>query len=239
MVLRTGVTRQVAEALATAWMATLFATTSGELAPAAATTARGADGQPQRRGAVRWLDRLVPDCCWTAGHSEGTLHAAGLAADELTVAGAILLSGARPHRRGDRQMADRRHRRRDPPSRTAAHAHQPPGLRPDPVHTSGSRCSRRPRQRSPGSAASGSTPGGGASSSPMTRRGTTPASRHRCWPLPGVTDTQGGPPRMSRPSDAWSTGRSTATCPPASATSSAPTRTGRGHSATAVPSASQ
>ena len=101
MVLRTGVTRQVAEALATAGVAALRYDKRGVGASGGDYLRAGlADNLADARAALRWLAARFPGLPLLAvGHSEGTLHAAGLAASEPAVAGAIVLSP--PARRGE------------------------------------------------------------------------------------------------------------------------------------------
>lgn len=101
MVLRTGVTRQVAEALATANVAALrydkrgIGASGGDYLRAGLT-----DNLADARAALRWLAARFPGLPLLAvGHSEGTLHAARLAADEPAVAGAVVLSA--PARDGE------------------------------------------------------------------------------------------------------------------------------------------
>jgi pimeloyl-ACP methyl ester carboxylesterase len=101
MVLRTGVTKQVAAALAAANVVTLrydkrgIGASGGDY-PRAGMTENLADA----RAAVHWLAARFPGLpLLTVGHSEGTLHAARLAADEPTVTGTALL--AAPARAGE------------------------------------------------------------------------------------------------------------------------------------------
>jgi len=98
---RTGVTRQVAEALGQANVATLrydkrgIAASGGDYLRAGLT-----DNLADARAAVRWLAARYPGLPVLAvGHSEGTLHAARLAADEPGIAGTVLLSA--PARTGE------------------------------------------------------------------------------------------------------------------------------------------
>jgi uncharacterized protein len=101
MVLRTGVTRQVAEALATVGVAALRYDKRGVGASGGDYLRAGlTDNLNDARAALRWLTARFPGLpLLTVGHSEGTLHAAVLAADEPAVAGAILLSA--PARTGE------------------------------------------------------------------------------------------------------------------------------------------
>lgn len=100
-ILRTGVTRQVAEALDQANVATLRYDKRGIGASGGDYLSAGlADNLADARAAVRWLAAKYPGLPLLAvGHSEGTLHAARLAADEPAVAGAVLLSA--PARDGE------------------------------------------------------------------------------------------------------------------------------------------
>jgi len=100
-ILRTGVTRQVAEALGQANVAALrydkrgIGASGGDYLSAGLT-----DNLADARAAVRWLAAKYPGLPLLAvGHSEGTLHAARLAAEEPAVAGAVLLSA--PARDGE------------------------------------------------------------------------------------------------------------------------------------------
>ena len=104
--LRTGVTRQVAEALAAVNVATLrydkrgVGASTGDYLRAGMT-----ENLADARAGLRWLaGRAAGLPLLTVGHSEGTLHAARLAADsgETAVAGTILL--AAPARTGEQVM---------------------------------------------------------------------------------------------------------------------------------------
>jgi uncharacterized protein len=99
--LRTGVTRQVAEALSRANVATLRYDKRGVGASGGDYLSAGlTDNLADAGAAVRWLAARYPGLPLLAvGHSEGTLHAARLAADEPAVAGAVLLSA--PARDGE------------------------------------------------------------------------------------------------------------------------------------------
>ena len=95
MLLRTGVTRQVAEALAKAGVASLrydkrgIGTSGGEYLHAGM-----AENLADARAGLRWLAGRYPGLSLiTVGHSEGTFHAAELAAEEK-VAGTVLLATA-------------------------------------------------------------------------------------------------------------------------------------------------
>lgn len=100
-ILRTGVTRQVAQALGQANVAALrydkpgIGASGGDYLRAGLT-----ENLAAARAAVHWLAAKYPGLPILAvGHSEGTLHAARLAASEPAVAGAILLSA--PARNGE------------------------------------------------------------------------------------------------------------------------------------------
>jgi pimeloyl-ACP methyl ester carboxylesterase len=101
VVLRTGVTRQVAEALGAADVATLrydkrgIGASGGDYLRAGLT-----ENLADARAALRWLAARFPGLpLLTVGHSEGTWHAARLAADEELVAGTGLLCA--PARTGE------------------------------------------------------------------------------------------------------------------------------------------
>jgi uncharacterized protein len=100
-ILRTGVTRQVAEALGQANVATLRYDKRGVGASGGDYLSAGlTEVTADARAAVRWLAARYPGLPILAvGHSEGTLHAARLAADEPAIAGAALLSA--PARDGE------------------------------------------------------------------------------------------------------------------------------------------
>ena len=100
-VLRTGVTRQVAEALAAANVVTLrydkrgIGASGGDYLRAGLT-----ENLADARAALRWLTARFPGLpLLTVGHSEGTWHAARLAAEEELVAGTVLLCA--PARTGE------------------------------------------------------------------------------------------------------------------------------------------
>ena len=100
-ILRTGVTRQVAEALGQAKVTALrydklgVGASGGDYLTAGLT-----ENLAAARTAVRWLEARYPGLPILAvGHSEGTLHAARLAADEPAVAGAVVLGA--PARDGE------------------------------------------------------------------------------------------------------------------------------------------
>jgi uncharacterized protein len=100
-ILRTGVTRHVAEALGQAQVAALrydklgVGASGGDYLTAGLT-----ENLAAARAAVRWLEARYPGLPILAvGHSEGTLHAARLAADEPAVAGAVVLGA--PARDGE------------------------------------------------------------------------------------------------------------------------------------------
>ena len=101
MVLRTGVTRQVAEALGAANAVTLrydkrgIGASGGDYLRAGLT-----ENLADARAGLRWLAARFPGLpLLTVGHSEGTWHAARLAADGEPVAGTVLLSA--PARTGE------------------------------------------------------------------------------------------------------------------------------------------
>jgi alpha/beta superfamily hydrolase len=101
MVLRTGVTRQVAEALGAADVVTLrydkrgIGASGGDYLRAGLT-----ENLADARAGLRWLAARFPGLpLLTVGHSEGTWHAARLAADGAPVAGTVLLSA--PARTGE------------------------------------------------------------------------------------------------------------------------------------------
>jgi uncharacterized protein len=101
VVLRTGVTRQVAEALGAANVATLrydkrgIGASGGDYLRAGLT-----ENLADARAALRWLAARFPGLpLLTVGHSEGTWHAARLAAEEKLVAGTVLLGA--PARTGE------------------------------------------------------------------------------------------------------------------------------------------
>ncbi|MGH3207427.1 MAG: serine aminopeptidase domain-containing protein [Trebonia sp.] len=101
VVLRTGVTRQVAEALGAANVVTLrydkrgIGASGGDYLRAGLT-----ENLADARAALRWLAARFPGLpLLTVGHSEGTWHAARLAADGEPVAGTVLLSA--PARTGE------------------------------------------------------------------------------------------------------------------------------------------
>src|SRR5215469_4061085 len=96
--LRTGVTRAVAETLAAAQVSTLRWDKRGVGASGGDYLRAGmADQRADARAALGWLASRAPGLpLLAAGHSEGAWYAAELAADEA-VAGAVLLSaGGRP-----------------------------------------------------------------------------------------------------------------------------------------------
>lgn len=98
MLLRTGVTRQVADALAAADVITLRYDKRGVGASDGDYPRTGlADNTEDARAGLRWLGARHPGVpLLVVGHSEGTLHAARLAAEE-DVAGTVLLAApARP-----------------------------------------------------------------------------------------------------------------------------------------------
>jgi pimeloyl-ACP methyl ester carboxylesterase len=101
VVLRTGVTRQVAEVLGAANVATLrydkrgVGASGGDYLHAGLT-----ENLADARAGLRWLAARFPGLpLLTVGHSEGTWHAARLAAEEKPVAGTILLGA--PARTGE------------------------------------------------------------------------------------------------------------------------------------------
>jgi uncharacterized protein len=101
VVLRTGVTRKVAEALGAANVVTLrydkrgIGASGGDYLRAGLT-----ENLADARAALRWLAARFPGLpLLTVGHSEGTWHAARLAADEELVAGTVLLCA--PARTGE------------------------------------------------------------------------------------------------------------------------------------------
>jgi pimeloyl-ACP methyl ester carboxylesterase len=101
VVLRTGVTSKVAEALGAANVVTLrydkrgIGASGGDYLRAGLT-----DNLADARAALRWLAARFPGLpLLTVGHSEGTWHAARLAADEELVAGTVLLCA--PARTGE------------------------------------------------------------------------------------------------------------------------------------------
>ena len=98
--LRTGVTRQVADALTAADVITLRYDKRGVGASGGDYLRTGlADNTEVARAGLRWLAERAPGLpLITVGHSEGTYHAARLAAEE-NVAGTILLSA--PARTGE------------------------------------------------------------------------------------------------------------------------------------------
>jgi uncharacterized protein len=100
MLLRTGVTRQVADALTAANVITLRYDKRGVGASGGDYLRTGlADNLEVARSGLRWLAERAPGLpLITVGHSEGAYHAARLAAEE-NVAGAILLSA--PARTGE------------------------------------------------------------------------------------------------------------------------------------------
>jgi uncharacterized protein len=101
VVLRTGITRQVAEALATVNVAALRYDKRGVGASGGDYLRAGlTDTLADARAALRWLAGRFPELPLLAvGLSEGTWHAARLAADEKTVAGTVLLGA--PARTGE------------------------------------------------------------------------------------------------------------------------------------------
>jgi alpha/beta superfamily hydrolase len=103
-ILRTRVTQQVAEALGRASVATLRYDKRGIGASGGDYLSAGLTGNlADARAAVHWLAARYPGLPLLAvGHSEGTLHAARLAADEPAVAGAVLLSA--PARNGEQVL---------------------------------------------------------------------------------------------------------------------------------------
>lgn len=109
VVLRTGVTRQVAEALGAAHVATLRYDKRGVGASGGDYLRTGlTDNAADARAALRWLATRYPALpLLTVGLSEGTWHAAHLSAEELRVTGTVLLGA--PARTGaeviDWQMA--------------------------------------------------------------------------------------------------------------------------------------
>ena len=98
--LRTGVTRQVADALTAADVITLRYDKRGVGASGGDYLRTGlADNTEVARAGLRWLAERAPGLpLITVGHSEGTFHAARLAAEE-NVAGTVLL--AAPARTGE------------------------------------------------------------------------------------------------------------------------------------------
>jgi uncharacterized protein len=100
MQLRTGVTRQVAGALTAAGVITLRYDKRGVGASGGDYLRTGlADNLEDARAGLRWLAERAPGLpLITVGHSEGSYHAARLAAEE-NVAGAVLLSA--PARTGE------------------------------------------------------------------------------------------------------------------------------------------
>jgi alpha/beta superfamily hydrolase len=100
MLLRTGVTRQVAGALMAANVVTLRYDKRGVGASGGDYLRAGvADNTEDARAGLRWLAARHPGLpLLVVGHSEGTFHAARLAAEE-NVAGAVLLSA--PARTGE------------------------------------------------------------------------------------------------------------------------------------------
>ncbi len=100
-ILRTGVTRQVADALATAHVATLRYDKRGIGASGGDYLRAGlSENVADARAALRWLAARFPGLpLLVAGLSEGTWHAARLAAEEQQVAGTILLGA--PARTGE------------------------------------------------------------------------------------------------------------------------------------------
>lgn len=98
--LRTGVTRQVADALTAADVITLRYDKRGVGASGGDYLRTGlSDNTEVARAGLRWLAERAPGLpLITVGHSEGTYHAARLAAEE-NVAGTILLSA--PARTGE------------------------------------------------------------------------------------------------------------------------------------------
>jgi len=101
MVLRTGITRQVAEALATVNVASLRYDKRGVGASGGDYLRAGmTDNHADAHAALHWLAARFPGLPLLAvGLSEGTLHAARLAADEPAVTGAIVLGA--PARTGE------------------------------------------------------------------------------------------------------------------------------------------
>ena len=99
MQLRTGVTRQVADALTAAGVTTLRYDKRGVGASGGDYLRAGlTDNVEDARAGLRWLAERAPGLpLITVGHSEGTYHAARLAAEE-NVAGTVLL--AAPARTG-------------------------------------------------------------------------------------------------------------------------------------------
>jgi len=102
--LRTGVTRQVADALTVANVLTLRYDKRGIGASGGDYLRAGmSENLADARAGLRWLAERAPGLpLLTVGHSEGSIHAARLAADDK-VAGAILLSA--PARTGE-QVVD-------------------------------------------------------------------------------------------------------------------------------------
>lgn len=100
-ILRTGVTRQVADALGRVNVATLRYDKRGIGASGGDYLRTGlTERLTDARAAVRWLAARYPGLPLLAvGHSEGTMHAARLAASEPAVTGAVLLSA--PARSGE------------------------------------------------------------------------------------------------------------------------------------------
>lgn len=101
VVLRTGVTRQVAEALGAARVATLRYDKRGVGASGGDYLRAGlTENVADARAALRWLAARFPALpLLTVGLSEGTWHAARLAAEEPRVAGTVLLGA--PARTGE------------------------------------------------------------------------------------------------------------------------------------------
>jgi uncharacterized protein len=101
VVLRTGVTRQVAEALGAARVATLRYDKRGVGASGGDYLRAGlTENVADARAALRWLAVRFPALpLLTVGLSEGTWHAAQLAAQEPRVAGTVLLGA--PARTGE------------------------------------------------------------------------------------------------------------------------------------------
>lgn len=101
VVLRTGVTRQVAEALGAAQVATLRYDKRGVGASGGDYLRAGlTENVADARAALRWLAARFPALpLLTVGLSEGTWHAARLAAQEQRVAGTVLLGA--PARTGE------------------------------------------------------------------------------------------------------------------------------------------
>lgn len=105
VLLRTGITRQVAEALGAADVATLRYDKRGVGASGGDYLRAGlTENLADARAALRWLAARFPGLpLLTVGLSEGTWHAARLAAEEQAVAGTVLLGA--PARTGEQIVA--------------------------------------------------------------------------------------------------------------------------------------